>query len=173
MKYMEQGGFQNKPFMRLTLMWTLFFLFGLWITNFAMYFDRMGLDPATVVSYYNGSEADFRAPRSMASMLEVTHVHLPIMGIVVLMLTHLLIFAPFSDKMKYSFICSAFLAALFNEGSGWLVRFVDPGFAILKVGSFLAFQAILAFLLGTLAVFLMSGMKEQHKRKKHHSKKAS
>ncbi len=157
--------------MRLTLLWTLLFFTGLWITNFALYFDRMGLDPASVVLYYNGSEELFRAPRSMASMLEVTHVHLPIMGIVVLMLTHLLIFAPFSDKAKFSFICSAFLAALFNEASGWLVRFVDPGFAVLKVASFLAFQAILAFLLGTLAVFLLQGMKQQ-KRKKA-AKKAS
>lgn len=166
MKYMEQGGFQNKPFMRLTLLWTLLFLTGLWVTNFAMYFERMGLDPASVVSYYNGSEAEFRAPRSAASMLEVAHVHLPIMGIVVLMLTHLLIFAPFSDRVKFSFICSAFLSALLNEGSGWLVRFVDPGFAVLKVASFLSFQVILAFLLWTLGVFLLSGMRRQRKNKK-------
>ncbi|PJA13702.1 MAG: hypothetical protein COX66_14260 [Elusimicrobia bacterium CG_4_10_14_0_2_um_filter_63_34] len=166
MKYMEQGGFQHKPFMRLTLLWTLVFLTGLWITNFAMYFSRMGLDPASVVSYYCGSEAEFRAPRSMASMLEVSHVHLPIMGIVVLMLTHLLIFAPFKDKTKFSFICTAFLAALLSEGGGWLVRFVDPGFAVVKVAAFLVFQATLAFLLGALGIFLLNGMKEQRKRKK-------
>jgi hypothetical protein len=168
---MEHGGFQNKPFMRLTLLWTLFFLAGLWITNCAMYFTRMGLDPATVVDYYLGSEADFRAPRSFGSMLEVTHGHLPIQAIVILLLTHLLIFAPFKDKTKFSVICTAFLASFVNEGAGWLVRFVDPGFAFVKVGAFLTLQAVLAYLIGALAVFLLNGMKEQRTRKKTHPHK--
>jgi len=161
MKYMQSGGFQKNPFMRLTLLFSLLFLTGLWITSFAMYFSRMGLAPASVASYYLGSEAEFRAPRSFESMLEVTHVHLPIMGIVVLLLTHLLIFAPFEDSTKYAFIAAAFLSALLEVGSGWLVRFVHPGFAVLKVASFLCFQAVQAFLLAALAIFLVRSAREE------------
>ena len=69
MKHMEKGGFQSQPLMRLTLGLTLLFLVGFWITNFAVYFSRMGLWPSSVVAYYNGSEADFRPPRSAESML--------------------------------------------------------------------------------------------------------
>lgn len=154
MKYMQSGGFQQNPFMRLTLWMTLLFLAGLWLTSLSMYFSRMGLTPASVASYYLGSEADFRPARSFASMLETSHVHLPIIGITMLLLTHLLIFAPYEDRTKYAFITAGFLSALLNEASGWLVRFVHPSFAWLKIASFVCFEAVLAFLIASLAAFL-------------------
>ena len=94
MKYMQEGGFQNNPLMRLTLGLTLALLVGFWATNIGMYFSRMNLRPSSVVAYYKGSEEDFRPPRSAASMLETTHMHLPMMGMVLLFLTHLVIFVP-------------------------------------------------------------------------------
>jgi hypothetical protein len=36
-----------------------------------------------------------------------------------------------------------FLAGIVSEGSGWLVRFVSPNFAIMKVGGFLLLQGSL------------------------------
>jgi len=155
-KYMQTGGFQSHPQMRLTLLWTTVFLTGLWVTNFGFYFAKMGLTPASVVDYYRGSEALFTQPRSYQSMLEVTHFHLPMMAVVILILTHLLIFAPFSTRTKNWFIGATFGSALLEEGSGWLVRFVSPGFAPLKIASFLVFQALMAFLLLSLARFLLS-----------------
>jgi hypothetical protein len=157
MKYMEKGGFQTNPLMRLTLLWAVLFLTGLWITNFCFYFSKMGFTPQSVVHYYNGSEALFTQPRSYESMLEVTHFHLPMMAIVILILTHLLIFAPWPHKLKVWFISLTFGSALLEEGSGWLVRFVYPGFAILKIISFLVFQAFMAFLLLSLTVYLLKG----------------
>jgi hypothetical protein len=154
MKYMEKGGFQSQPLMRLTLGLTLVFLVGFWVTNFAVYFSRMGLRPASVVSYYNGSEEDFRPPRSTASMLETSHVHLPMMGMVLLFLTHLTIFVPLPRPAKTGLIVSTFVSALLEEGAGWLVRFVSPDFAVLKVVGFIGLQSAILFLLGSLAVFL-------------------
>lgn len=154
MKYMQTGGFQHHPLMRRTLSFAFLFMAGLWVTNFAMYFSRMSLAPSSVEAYYRGSEADYRPARSAASMLETTHSHLAMMGMVILLLTHLVIFAPFEDHTKAALITAGFLTALADEGSGWLVRFVHPGFAWLKVLAFLSFQAVLAFLLGTLAMFL-------------------
>jgi hypothetical protein len=51
----------------------------------------------------------------------------------------------------------AFLSAALDEGAGWLVRFVHPGFAIVKLVAFVSLQGILAFLLVGLALFLRSG----------------
>lgn len=82
MKYMQTGGFEKNPFMRLTLLMTALFLLGLWITNFALYFSKMGLTIDSVASYYLGSEANYTSPRTYGAMLEVTHMHLPMMGIV-------------------------------------------------------------------------------------------
>jgi len=155
MKYMQNGGFQNNPMMRLTLLWTGVLLTGFWITNFYFYFSKMGLTPASIVAYYNGSEVLFTQPRTFQSMLKVTHAHLPMMAIVMLLLTHLLIFAPMVDRVKILFISLGFGSALLNEMAGWLIRFVHPGFAPLKIVSFLTLQAILAYLLLGLAMYLL------------------
>src|SRR3990172_3599070 len=93
--------------------------------------------------------------RSYQSMLEVAHSHTAMMALVLLMLTHLLIFAPFSRPAKVAFITSAFVSGIVDEGAGWLVRFVDPSFAFLKVAGFVGLQASLLFLLGNLAIFLL------------------
>ena len=154
MKYMQEGGFQRNPLMRLTLGLTLVLLFGSWLTNFGIYFSRMDLHPASVVAYYNGSEEDFRPPRSTASMLETSHMHLPMMGMVLLFLTHLVIFVPLSRGVRIGFIVTTFMSALLEEGAGWLVRFVSPSFAILKVVGFVGLQLALLFLIVSLASFL-------------------
>src|SRR5574341_2218538 len=120
MRYLQSGGFQHNPSMRLTLGFTLGLLACFTVTNFLLYFAKMDLSPASVVSYYNGSEEEFRPARSYQSMLEVTHGHLAIMALVFLLLTHLMIFAPFSPRGKAAVISSAFLSALFSEGAGWL-----------------------------------------------------
>lgn len=160
MKYMQNGGFHKNPMMRLTLWFTLFFLTGFVVTNFLLYFAKMDLTPSSVVMYYNGSEENFRPARTYQSMLEVTHGHMIMMGVVLLLLTHLMIFAPFSKAKKITFISTAFLSGFFNEASGWLVRFVHPDFAWLKVISFITLQASLLFLLLTLGIFLFLARRE-------------
>ena len=154
MKYMQTGGFQSNPLMRLTLILAMLFLTAFWVTNFALYFSKMGITAQSVSDYYLGSEEQFRMPRTFQSMLEVTHSHLPMMAMVVLLLTHLLIFAPFAFRTKILIILSGFLSSLVNESAGWLVRFVHPGFGWLKVLAFLIFQGVLGFMLVALIVFL-------------------
>jgi hypothetical protein len=154
MKYLQNGGFQKNALMRLTLSLAMIFLVGFVVTNFLLYFSRMDFSPQSVVHYYSGSEEDFHPARSYQSMLEVTHGHLPMMAIVLLLLTHLAIFAPFSKTGKVTFVSVAFGSSLLNEASNWLVRFVHPDFAYLKIASFVLMQGSLIFLLVVLAVFL-------------------
>lgn len=157
MKYMVNGSFQSHSLMKLTLIFTVLLLTGFWVTNFALYFAKMDLTPKSVQDYYLGSEEQYRMPRTYQSMLEVTHAHLPMMALVVLLLTHLLIFSPYGSAAKVAFIVVGFAFALLNESAGWLVRFVHPAFAWLKVVSFVCFQGILGFLLLALAAFLLRG----------------
>jgi hypothetical protein len=154
---MERGGFQGQALMRATLGWTLVLLAGFWVTNLVLFVWRLGVTPSSVAAYYLGSEAQFRPPRTAGAMLEVTHSHLPMMALVVLLLTHLMIFAPYSKRAKIALIAAAFLSAFLDEAAGWLVRFVHPGFAWVKLAAFVSLQAILAFLLVGLALYLRSG----------------
>ena len=169
MKYMQTGGFESQPLMRLTLGLTLGLLAAFWVTNLALYFAHMNLNPASVVSYYRGDEAGFLPPRSPQSMLEVTHMHLPMFALVLLLLTHLLIFAPIKFEVRVTFIVTAFVSALLSEAAGWMTRFWHPGFGVLKVAMFVVFQATLAFLMVRLGWFLaVAGGPRARRKPRHH-----
>jgi hypothetical protein len=161
MRYLQSGGFQNNPHMRLTLGLAIVLLTAFWVTNFALYFAHMSLDPASVVAYYRGDEARFMAPKSTEGMLEVTHMHLPMFALVLLLLTHLVIFAPLKNAARTAIIVGSFGSALLMEAAGWLTRFVHPGFALLKVAAFVVFQLLLAGLLAGLGAFLARGVQDR------------
>jgi len=124
------------------------YVLALWLTNALLYFDKMSLSPASVVAYYLGNEAEYRPPRTYQGMLEVAHFHLFAMGMLLLVLTHLVLFVPVSMRTKVAMIAFPFLSAALDEGGGWLVRFVDPALAWVKVAGFLALQTSLAALIG-------------------------
>jgi len=120
----------------------------LWVTNALLYFEKMGLDYASVVAYYHGDEERFLSPRSYQGLLEVSHFHLFAMGMLLLVLTHLVLFVPLRNATKAWLVALPFAAALLDEGAGWAVRFIDPVFAYAKIAGFLSLQASLAALVG-------------------------
>lgn len=164
MKYLENGRFRDQSLMRLTLGGALVFLLGLWVSAFGVYFSRLGLSPASVVSYYRGSEETFQPARTFGSMVEVTHGHMAMMALVLLLLTHLAIFVPAPRRLKAIGIAGTFAAAFTNELSGWLVRFVHPAFAVVKPAAFLASQAFQLALLAVLAVYLFRRADERDEK---------
>ena len=78
----------------------LAYTFILWVTNAGLYFAKMSLYPSSVVQYYLGDEERYLQPRSFTGMLEVLHFHSFSMGILLLTLTHLLLFVPISPRTK-------------------------------------------------------------------------
>ena len=118
----------------------------LWLTNLLLYFQKMSLTPSSVVEYYLGNEAQFTSPRTYQGLLEVSHFHLFAMGMLVLVLTHLMLFVPLRNGVKAWLIAVPFAAALLDEAASWLVCFAAPEFAWLKIGAFLLLQGSLALL---------------------------
>jgi len=119
----------------------------LWASNFGMYFAKMTLSPASVVDYFLGNEDKFMQPRTMQGMMEVLHFHSFAMGILLLTLTHLMLFVPLSPRTKAWGICTAFAAGIGDELAGWAVRFIHPGFAYAKVFFFVLLQSVLFWLM--------------------------
>jgi hypothetical protein len=154
-RFVVTGEWSRNRLLQTIVVLYVLYVAGLWLTNTFLYFDKMNLDPASVVAYYRGDEARFLAPRSAQALLEISHFHLFAMGMLLLVLTHLMLFVPLADRTKLWLIVSPFAAALLDEGAGWLVRFGHPGFAVLKVLGFVALQTSLAalILLSLWAVF--------------------
>jgi hypothetical protein len=142
--------------LRLILLFFLVFVLLFWATSFVLYFQRMSLSPASVIDYYLGAaDVEFGRPaRPLGSMAETAHFHLFAMGMLVMTLTHLLVFLPLREGVKQALVAVTFAAAMLDEGAGWLVRFVHPGFAWAKVAGFLLLQASL----GGLTLALLAGV---------------
>lgn len=147
MRFVVSGEWTRNHLLKAIVWCFLVYTLVLWISNFGMYFARMTLSPQSVVEYYLGSEERFLQPRTMQGMLEVLHFHSFSIGILLLTLTHLLLFVPISLRVKAWGIGTAFFAGIADELSGWAVRFLHPGFAPLKVVFFVLLQSVLLWLM--------------------------
>jgi hypothetical protein len=134
----------------------------LWITNALLYFNKMGLSYASVVSYYLGDPERFLQPRTYQGLLEISHFHLFAMGMLLLVLTHLVLFVPVSNRVKAWLIVLPFSAALLDEGSSWLVRFAHPWFAWAKIAGFLLLQGSLLALIVVSLWAVLRGNQENY-----------
>lgn len=155
MRFVVSGEWTRNHLLKAIVWCFLAYTLLLWGSNFAMYFAKMSLSPQSVVEYYLGSEERFLQPRTAQGMMEVLHFHAFAMGILLLTLTHLLLFVPISMRVKAWGICTAFLAGIGDELAGWGVRFVHPGFAVVKIGFFVLLQAVLAWLMVLVARALL------------------
>jgi hypothetical protein len=147
MRFVVTGDWSRNRLLQTIVVLYVLYVAGLWVTNTLLYFNKMSLSYSSVVEYYLGSEERFLQPRSYQGLLEVSHFHLFAMGMLLLVLTHLMLFVPVRNGVKAWLIALPFAAALLNEGVSWLVRFGHPLFAYLKIGGFLLLQGSLAVLI--------------------------
>lgn len=147
MRFVVTGEWTRNRLLKAIVCCFLVYTAVLWATNIGLYFAKMSLWPSSVVEYYRGNEAKFIEPRSLVGLLEQLHFHSFAMGILLLTLTHLLLFVPVSLRVKAWGICLAFASGIGGELAGWGVRFVHPAFAYLKIGSFVVLQAVMLFLM--------------------------
>ncbi len=155
MRFVVTGEWTRNHLLRLIVFFFLAYVAIFWLTNALLYFNKMGLTYQSVVDYYRGSEEQFLQPRSYQGLLEISHFHLFSMGILMLTLTHLLLFAPLPPKQKVLFICLSFGSAFLDEASSWLIRFVHPWFAFLKIASFAVLELTLPVLMGCILFALL------------------
>ncbi len=147
MRFVISGEWTRNSLLRVIVWCFLIYTLILWVTNAGLYFSKMGLTPASVIEYYRGNEERFLQPRSLQGLLEQLHFHSFSMGILLLTLTHLLLFVPIPTGTKAWGIGIAFVSAMTGELSGWGVRFLHPSFAYLKIASFLTLQGVMLWLM--------------------------
>jgi hypothetical protein len=146
MRFVITGEWSRNRLLKIIVVLYTVYVAGLWVTNTLLYFSRMDLTYVSVVEHYLGSEERFLSPRSYQGLLEISHFHLFATGMLLLVLTHLMLFVPIRPAAKAVLIVVPFFAGILDEGSGWLVRFVDPRFAYAKIGGFCLLQGSLAAL---------------------------
>jgi len=161
-RFVVTGEWTRNRLLQIIVTLYAFYVIGLWITNALLYFSKMNLTAASVIGYYLGSEERFLSPRSYQGMLEVAHFHLFAMGMLLLVLTHLMLFVPLRNSTKAWLIILPFLSAILDEGSGWLVRFVSPNFAYAKIAGFLMLETSLAVLVAIALWSVFTGSQQNY-----------
>ena len=162
MRWVITGEWTRNRLLQLIVVLYALYVAGLWLTNLLLYFSKMSLSYGSVVAYYLGSEQAYTSPRTYQGLLEVSHFHLFAMGMLLLVLTHLMLFVPLSNRAKAWLIALPFFAALLDEGAGWLVRFVHSGFAYAKIAGFLLLQGSLAVLIVVSLWAVFAGTQENY-----------
>ena len=162
MRFVVTGEWTRNRLLQTIVVLFALYVVGLWVTNALLYFSKMGLSPDSVVAYYLGSEEQFLSPRSYQGLLEVSHFHFFAMGMLLLVLTHLMLFVPIRGSLKAWLIAVPFLAGFVDEGAGWLVRFAHPGFAYLKIAGFLLLETSLAVLVAVSLWAVFAGSQHNY-----------
>jgi hypothetical protein len=79
-----------------------------------------------------------------------------------LVLTHLILFVPLRNSTKAWLIIVPFFSAILDEGAGWLVRFVSPNFAYAKIAGFLLLEGSLAVLVAVSLWSVFAGSQRNY-----------
>lgn len=156
MKFFISNDIRNNSLLKLIVVFTLVFLFFLWLTNLLLYF-KIGFSYQSIVDYYRGSEESFREPKSYLGLLEESHFHFFSMAIILVTLNHLILFSKIKNVWKLIIILASYTSAFGDICAGWLIRYISPSFAYLKLGSLIVLQISFAALLVLVLVFLYSG----------------
>jgi hypothetical protein len=114
------------------LIYTFFLLFvvvGL-LTIGGYEFRHIGFQVSSIAEHYRGSGDDgLKFAKSFQSLLETTHFHSFIMGLIYLTLAHLFVATGISKGLKMSIVVGAFVFTLLDLILPWGVRYVSAGMA--------------------------------------------
>ena len=165
MRFVITGEWSRNHLLRLIMGLYMVFMLLFIISSAMLYLTKMGFHPDSVVEYYLGEpRLEFGRPaRPYKALVETSHMHLFAMGMLVMVLTHLLLFVPIKPATKGWLVLIAFGATLTEELSSWLVRFVSPAFAWLKIGSFIVMEATLLLLVVVLALYIAQPKRNGYK----------
>jgi hypothetical protein len=109
-----------------------------------LFVEKLGGTPARIAEHYLGSEAAFRAPRSLDGLLEVAVPHLLAMPLVLFAVSHVVGYARAIGRRAYhALVVVSFGAALVGIAATFAIRFVAPELAWAKVVAFSATEATL------------------------------
>lgn len=162
MRFVVTGEISRNRLLQVIVVLYALYVAALWLTNALLYFNKMGLTPDSVLAYYLGSEERYLPARSYQGLLEISHFHVFAMGMLLMVLTHLMLFVPLSSRTKLWLIVVPFFSAILDEGSGWLVRYASPLFAYAKIAGFVLLQGSLAALIGLSLWSVFRGSTESY-----------
>ncbi len=106
----------------------------------AFQWGHVGPWPADVAVYFRGGERDGAMvfPKGPRELLELTHAHAFVMGVVYLILAHLIIATTAPARAKLWSVVASFGGLIGDVVGPWLIRYVSAAFAYWQVAAWIA-----------------------------------
>lgn len=120
----------------LRVIYTLFIVFALigHLSFILISVYRVGPTVSKIVTHYRGDPAnEMSFPKEFIELLEVTHFHAYIEGILLLVLAHLFAAVALSKGVKMIVIATAFGSTFLDLAAPWLIRYLSPYAAYLQL----------------------------------------
>lgn len=101
---------------------------------------HIGPTPGLIAAYVRGGDraGEMAFPKTFRELVELTHFHAFIMGVVYLVLAHLVLATTATDFVKRLAIVLAFAGLLGDLLGMWLIRYVSGAFAWLLLACWVA-----------------------------------
>lgn len=123
------------------LVYTFFLVFAAlgMITFGLLSVGRIGFSAARIAAYYRGGEvgATIFFPKTFAVLIEYSHFHAFMVGVIFLIMAHLLAACQTGRRLKLLLITLAFASSMSDIASAWLIRYILPQFAYLLMASWI------------------------------------
>lgn len=135
--FTRQESWLSKSSLEIRLIYALFIAFALagHLSFILISVSRIGPTYGKIVQHYRGGEradaaepgekGEMSFPKEFPELLEVTHFHAYIEGIVLLVLAHLFAGVPLPRRVKIGVIGLSFGATFLDLASPWLIRYVS------------------------------------------------
>lgn len=121
------------------LVYTFFLCFvALGFVTIGIYQSRIiGWGMPQLIAHYLGDENQMMFPKEFLQLLETSHAHAFMMGIIYLTLAHILIACRIRPFWKKLLIYMGFLVTAIDLIGPWLIRYVSKDFAALLLGGWI------------------------------------
>ncbi|MFQ5949162.1 MAG: hypothetical protein ACE5J1_00555 [Nitrospiria bacterium] len=128
--FIRKGNWLDQASLEIRWIYSLFLLFALigHLSFVLISAYRVGPGYDEIVLHYRGGDAEeeMAFPMEFVELLEVTHFHAYIEGIVLLVLAHLYVVVPHSQKTKLAVIFLSFGSTFLDLISPWTIRYLSP-----------------------------------------------
>lgn len=167
--------------MEIRLIYTLFIAFALagHLSFILISVTRIGPTYGKIVEHYRGGEStetseekEMSFPKEFPELLEVTHFHAYIEGIVLLVLAHLFAGVPLPRGIKLGIIGLSFGSTFLDLISPWLIRYLSPQAAYTQMAAWIG-MGVSYLPLTLLPIYFLWNAPPEGRKKKGHGASAS
>jgi hypothetical protein len=139
----KEDKYTDVNLLKLVIFFFSLLLMGFFFTNLLAFYSKMGFSLGSIKEYYLGNPEKFLKPKTFEGMFKVFYPHIISMALFSVAVGHFLIFA--GSSLSIPLGIGLFLFSFLDNFSGFLIRFLHPNFAFLKLFSFVALQGIILY----------------------------